>query len=766
MDINDFRRVLTSFAEEPSDVDIRAGRAIIQIRDEVIEIGISYTNDESKRLLVTENEVVFPARTWILNRIARLPQLADRILAWTAGPNHAATASLFVTPSGYLTQDISTDGGADGSHAISDTVETLLELATDHQPGATAVLYITSDAGEGKTTVINRVARLQAQRYKEKSVTSLVVPIPLNGRAFLTFDDAVIAVLVNKLRFNYFYFDAFMELIKLGAIVPAFDGYEEMLVEGSKGDAVSALGGLVQQLGSSGCVFMAARKAFFEYVSFKSQAKLLDAIGDHSVSFSRLELYRWNHEKFLTYGNLRGASDSQSIYETVATRLGADHPLLTRAVLVRRLFDVATEEINRNQLAILLGSNPNDYFFTFVDAIVQRESNEKWILRVAGEISEPLLRTEEHHELLTQLALEMWQSSVTSLRHEIVEVLVDMFVDGKQKRAVVVRQIKERIKQHSLLAIESSKGLAITFDHEDFQDFYLGEGVGLLLSKGPKSDLQSILSVSLLSAATVEQSVQYLIRTNADLRRAIDLLLSINRIETGFSFCKENCGAIVIRLVECINNNCTESILLENMLFSVDSLSGRNMRRTLFQSCQFQPTTMLKGGFEDVEFRDCEFERLEISTQANTLQGCRFTACRVDSLLLNPDEDCFFDPARINIWLEKSGAEVQAENSQMSLPVPEDERVKLFGRFLRVFLRNTQVNEDVIKLRLGNSVSPRFFEEMLPTLLQHRVLAEVPWEGRGLQHRYKLIIPMSDLNTALEASGDSFDRSLEIVDNL
>ena len=58
MDINDFRRVLTSFAEEPSDVDIRAGRAIIQIRDEVIEIGISYTNDESKRLLVTENEIV------------------------------------------------------------------------------------------------------------------------------------------------------------------------------------------------------------------------------------------------------------------------------------------------------------------------------------------------------------------------------------------------------------------------------------------------------------------------------------------------------------------------------------------------------------------------------------------------------------------------------------------------------------------------------------------------------------------------------------
>lgn len=766
MDINDFRRVLTSFAEEPSNVDIRAGRAIIQIRDELIDVGISLSADEAKRLLVKENGQVFPARTWILNRIARLPQLADRILASTAGPSHAATASLFVTPSGYLTQDLSVDGDADGSHAIGDTVETLLKLATDHQPGATTVLYITSDAGEGKTTVINRVARLQAQRYKEKSVTSLVVPIPLNGRAFLTFDDAVIAVLVNKLRFNYFYFDAFIELIKLGAIVPAFDGYEEMLVEGSKGDAVSALGGLIQQLGSSGCVFMAARKAFFEYVSFKSQAKLLDAIGDHSASFSRLELHRWNHEQFLTYGKLRAASNSQAIYETVATRLGADHPLLTRAVLVRRLFDVATEETDRHQLAMLLGSNPHDYFFTFVDAIVQRESNEKWILRVAGELSEPLLGTEEHHELLAQIALEMWQSSVTSLRHEIVEVLVDMFVDGKQKRAVVVRQIKERIKQHSLLAIDSSKGLAITFDHEDFQNFYLGEGVGRLLSKGPKSDLQSILSVSLISAATVEQSVQYLIRTKSDLSVAIELLLAINRIETGFSFCKENCGALVMRLVECVNNDRTEVVVLENMFFSVDALSGRKIRQISFQHCQFQPTAMLKGVFEAVEFKDCGFERLEISTQAHTLNGCKFNGCRVDSLLLIPDEDCFFDPARINIWLRKAGAEVQSEDAQMSPVVPEDERVKLFGRFLRVFLRNTQVNEDVIKLRLGNSASPRFFEEMLPTLLQYKILAEVPWEGRGLQHRYKLIIPMGELNAALEASGDSFDSFLGIVGTL
>ena len=510
---------------------------------------------------------------------------------------------------------------------------------------------------------------------------------------------------------------------------------------------------------------MAARKAFFEYVSFKSQAKLLDAIGDHSASFARLALHRWDRNHFIAYGNLRGVSDVSEIYDLVATRLRADHPLLTRAVLVRRLFDVAAEKNDREHLIELLGSNPHDYFFTFVDAIVQRESNEKWILRVTGEIGEPLLLTEEHHELLAQIALEMWQSSVTALRHDVLDVLVDMFVDGKQKKAAVVRQIKERIKQHSLLTIDSSKGLKVTFDHEDFQNFYLGEGVGRLISNGPKSDLQSILSVSLISSATVEQSVQYLVRTGSDLVKAVDLLLAIDRSETGFSFCKENCGALVMRLIECFKER-TSILQLENMLFSVEALSGRTLEKVTFLNCQFQPTAILVGKFSDVEFENCEFERLEVSIAGSVLKGCKFIACHVDCLLVMPEEDTFFNPARINVLLVEAGAEVHAEGLLLELPATEDERVKLFGRFLRIFLRNTQVNEDVIKLRLGNSVSPRFFEEILPLLLQHCVLVEVPWEGKGMQRRYKLTVPMSDLNSALETCGDSFDSFLALIDRL
>lgn len=646
---------------------------------------------------------------------------------------------------------------------VNDVVEALLAKATMQLPGASSVLYITSDAGEGKTTVINRAARLQAQRFKEKKVTSLVVPIPLSGRAFLTFDDAVIAALVNKLRFNYLYFDAFIHLVRLGAIVPAFDGYEEMLVEGSKGEAVSALGNLVQTLGSSGTIFIAARKAFFDYVSFKTQAKLLDAIGDRSVSFSRLEISRWSREQFCEYGHLRKANNPEEIYETIAARLDADHPLLTRAVLVRRLFDVASLNSDRAELAAMLGNNPHDYFFTFVDAIVKREASEKWLSRVSGDVMQPLLDISEHHELLAQIAVEMWQSSANSLRYDVLDVLVDMFAEGRKKSANSVRQVKERLKQHSLLVSDSSKGQALAFDHEDFQNFYMGEGLGRLLTKGPRSDLQTVLSVNLLSAATVEQSVQYLIRHQADLAMVAESLIAINASETGFSFCKENCGSLAMRVVECLQDR-PESVTLSSMFFSSDVLAGRNLQRVLFLNSHFQPTSTSKGRFTSVEFRNCEFERIEVDTSEKVFVNCKFVDCQIDSLLLTVEDDCSYDPAQIAHWLRSAGAQIGTDEANApSFAIPEDDRLKILARFLRVFLRSTQVNEDVIRLRLGNAVSPRFFEEVLPALLENGVLEEVPWEGRGIQRRYKLVLQMSDLSDAIEGVHRTFEEFLAAV---
>lgn len=96
-------------------------------------------------------------------------------------------------------------------------------------------------------------------------------------------------------------------------------------------------------------------------------------------------------------------------------------------------------------------------------------------------------------------------------------------------------------------------------------------------------------------------------------------------------------------------------------------------------------------------------------------------------------------------------------------PEAPDQRLKLLERFLRLFLRNTQIDEEVIRTRLGSAAAPRFFQDVLPDLLNYGVLEEVTWKGRGIQHRYKLTCPMSAVSDALEQASGSFDQFVSEV---
>ncbi len=145
---------------------------------------------------------------------------------------------------------------------------------------------------------------------------------------------------------------------------------------------------------------------------------------------------------------------------------------------------------------------------------------------------------------------------------------VDLFTEPLGKRAVANRQIKERVKQHSLLTTDSSRGQAVSFDHEDFQNFYLGESLGSLLVKNSRNELQAFLSVNIIAMVTVEQSVQYMIRHQADYNRVLVTLVEINASESGFTFCKENCSALALRTAELIQGGglkdyATQDVLLD-----------------------------------------------------------------------------------------------------------------------------------------------------------------------------------------------------------
>ena len=746
----DFKRIVTCFADRVDDVDASRGELLVQIRDETITARLRQRSDG---LMVEEHGDFLPAVSWIVNRVARVPLLADRICSYVLPPDH------FVRPSGQLLYQPDQEPSDDETFK-ADVVDALTETLDRRPAGTTSVVYLTSDAGEGKTSLIDFLAVKQAEAYKAKQSDWLLVPIPLGGRTFLRFDDVVVSALVNRLRFQLLYYDAFLELVRLGVLVPAFDGFEEMIVEASSGEAISALGNLVGSLRSAGTLLVAARKAYFEYPSFRSQARLFEAIGSKGdVAFERVSLDRWDRSAFTRYATQRGVSAPDDLFRAVSARLGEKHPVLTRAVLVRRLVDVAKEDADLTGLLDRIGQDPQDYFHEFVEGLVEREAELKWLDK-SGDPPRALLTTAEHHELLSMVAQEMWLSATDDLRTDVVGILVEMFASAREKSPAVTRQIGERIKQHSLLVTTGGGRSTLAFDHEDFRIFYFGQALGRTLVEGDTSSVKSIIEKAALPANAVDEAAGVVRRNGEDAKKPLALLQQLADGELPASFVRENCGALTLALVEHEDS----AYAARDMSFPDGALRERRLQNVTVSGSYFHATSLAQTVLCNCRFVNCNFERLEIDGSEKVSQSSFDNECRVNSVVRVDagDQIAQFDPEQIERELRRVGFEIGFGAATDAEPLEQDpdDDLRIVQRVLRAFLRANALNESTIQTRLGVNAN-HFFRSLLPQLQHAGVLENVQYLGHGDQRRWKLAAPMTRIEEAMSAAGGEFDRFVQ-----
>ena len=757
MDFDQFKRIVRAFSDDPEDIDIDRGRLLLQVRDNPIEASLSF---DERGVLVTENGTCLSAESWIVKRLARLPMLADRICDHDESPEH------FVPPSGRLLAGQQNEPMVDQQAFDSDIAARMTDALGHRTPGEIAVWFLTAEAGEGKTSLIQHLAVEQARAYKRKEVGWLLVPIPLGGRTFLRFDDVVISALANRLRFQLLYYDAFLELIRLGVVVPAFDGFEEMIIEGSTDEAVSALNQLLKNLESAGTVLIATRKAYHEYKSFSSKAQVLNSILDVDVMFGSMSLHRWSRDQFISYGNRRQVRNPDTLYNRVASTLGDKHPLLTRAVLVRRLMDVARgTDADLSKLLGKLGTTAQDFFFDFLAAIVEREANEKWIDK-SGEPSRPLLNLEKHHLILSRVAQEMWLQSTDDLRIDDLGVVAELFAEEEGIAPAVARQIQERLKQHALL-VTTKGGKWLRFDHDDFRYFYLGYALGVELVKLDQTEVKAMLEVSTLPRFAVDQAVYYLRRIDKDGSRfALRLLQQLASREPTVSFVRENCGSLTVALVDILD---IQSVIASQMNFPIDGLSGRNMCGLEVSDSHFSTTSLEGTTLVDCTFQRCRFERFD--GPAERIDNTRILDCEVASLVYQDEDPEYgdiqlYEPSHILQRLIQYGFEVENDTKTQphSVEIVNDisDDLKLVQRVLRTFTRTTRVNEFTMQVRLGKKFS-RFEREILPNLLSAGVLGQETLGGKLNQRCLRISMPMRRIEAAMAKAGGDFQRFVDAL---
>jgi hypothetical protein len=755
MDAQSFKRIITTFADTPGHIDLSKGKLLCEIRDEVIEATIESRDGE---IFIDEAGDRLPANKWLFHRIARLPILADRIIATFPEPSY------FISPKAELLDQIDRTDDND-TPSLQPAADATLDLLNRKPTGSTSVVYLTSDAGEGKTTLISYLASQQARKFKQKETDWLLVPIALGGRPFLRFDDIVVGSLSNRLRFPLFYFDAFIELVKLGVLVPAFDGFEEMFVQSASGDALSAVGTLVRTLDSAGTVLIAARKAYFEYQDIRTQVKLFDSIGASSVVFSRASLRRWGKEEFVNYCNARSVADCEDIYAQVSGRLTADHPILTRAVLVKRLLDVTESVSSLSELIRKVGNSPNDYFIVFVRAIIEREANEKWI-DTSGEAAKPLLTVDEHFELLAIIAQEMWNLSTETLKADVLDLLCDIFCESRRLPAALSFQIRERAKQHPLLVTADAGRNAFAFDHEEFRNFFLGEAIGRLCYEADtarRQELLALIRTGPLPPQAVDAAVAYIRRQKQPKAHHLaTFLLTVTKLDGPSSFTHENAGALILGA---LNEESVPEITVDGLSFHSDALRDKALTNVKFDHCTFGPTSLENTKLNGCAFRACHFERLDFHETTKITQTEIDAQCDVVSVVPVGRDTPVFDPGVFPSLFHQIGFTVAEPEAQAEIPFEssEDQQVKLLRRMLRyLFLRSTHINENVVLRKLGPGAES-FVKEVIPKLMKAGILG-CEWIARDRQNRYVLTLPMENIQRALSSPNLTIDRLIAILD--
>jgi len=415
--------------------------------------------------------------------------------------------------------------------------------------------------------------------------------------------------------------------------------------------------------------------------------------------------------------------------------------------------DVAMKVANIDEVVSQLGSAPQDYFFQFVNTIIEREASEKWIDR-SGEPFKQLLSVPEHHQLLSMVANEMWLASSDSLKADVLDVVTDLFCDLGRKGPMVARQVKERLKHHSLLVTSDASRNTLAFDHEDFRKFFLGDAVGRLLQTADPADLRQFLQVAALPAETCEAAVHFLHRNESPVEGALQTLRRLAESETPTSFVRENAGLLAICLLDLWTQRPLE---LVQMVFPTDVLKGRRVHGVHFARCYFQPTSLADSVLENCTFEACRFERLEL-TKSTEVQNTRLVGCEVTTLIRVEQDDYLFDPAAIESALHSHGFLISGIQ-QPSVTHEPDEETRVLERALRVFLRANHINESVFRQRLGVKAST-FFSTVLPALERAEVVQEIPYLGKGQQRRFRLAAPMQSIQEALEQSHGRFAEFL------
>lgn len=672
---------LTPFADPSTPLEIRSeGRSIWakwQSRERMHEARFSISME-------TGVQVAFQGRNASYRSFLAGPEMAD-LLGLAKMIQRRQRSSIFI-PTRARKSD-----GANG--AVGPAISLLRGLIDNRdEKGVTEIVFVTGDAGAGKTHVLQELVRQQAADYQLGRTECLYLYVNAQGRALARFNEAL-ATELQDLRAALTY-HAIPSLVRLGVIIPVIDGFDELLGVGGYDDAFSSLSGFIQELDGLGRVVASARSTYYEQ-EFVERASRATSIGGQAWSQIPIEVLSWGDAEFSEYIKVRYAREQSpaldsETFESKVTKVfaGKNSHLREKPLFVVKTVDFILKDPNF--------SGGDNLLQELVNAFLERERSDKLLDRDGA----PLISSQQMLSLMTGLAEEMWNQETRELDKRSVKEVAQFVMLSEGVADAAQKVVIERMPTLAFMTPgEVIEGIA--FEHEIFFSYFLALVFADRLDKST-SGMGLLLGRSMLPAEVADAAIDHLFQTKprGEAKVVQDLVTQMSKAAAEDSSrtaqIKENAGLLV-------------AMILRHGMPAKGSLENLKISGVVFPGIALGEVALKNGTFANVQFRRVDFSHtkfvacsatnislievtvdppttrlelagLDIRTQVHGLRFRKEGALHVE-----------YDPAEVHKKLAECGAVAPIVDEDTQRRLVDDRIIDLLERLVRTYRRTNPV---------------------------------------------------------------------------
>lgn len=716
----EIRRDFLAFADDDSDVLFETNGDVLYHKNGTEHI-CNIKTDDTGRTLVEFDDEKLPYRTFIAKHLARLDLFAKKIID-KRNPVEAFVDSPAILKTVHEQEE--------------NTALSLLQKECDgFLQFGTKINFITADAGHGKSALLKQYQYNQAERYLSGESSYIFWHVDLLGRDLVRLGEAIMFDL-GELRLPGLYYPSIINLIQKRFIILAIDGFDELAAEIGGMNAASSLSNFLNEMAGQGTLIAASRRTFFDTHDYRKKSNLLKSKAHkYDVLFHELKLIDWTKDEVVRYFANCGYDNPEMFYNKILAELhDEEHPVLTRPFLLTKVAQAIDGDINQIPTFFSKKGSKEESVALIVESFAKREV-DKW-KGVDNKTGQPYLTFEQHIQLLSTLAKEMWEAKRDYVTLEEIEIHTTLLLE-EWHTSEDIRQIIVRIVgSHAfMIPVSESKIDARKFDHQEFRNYFLSRALANLFEhcvvNHDYTNLKRFLYIDQLPDAVAMYCFNYV----KDLKlKAAEILEALKRIiadEWKPTYLQTNIGTLLPFIIDKVAFD--KPVFFDAKVnYSSLVFENKTIKNITFKNGNFINISLRNTTLENVHFVNCVFSKISIEIKAKLhFKNVSFSKSDVNSIvLLNNGEvnEEAYSPFRINELLLRNGIKIVDDNVEPdeSGKFIDSEFKKALNKFLLKFNKMTnQYQKNIEEERYFGPHSDTVLNEVIPLLEKHKIIEEV-----------------------------------------